>query len=109
MGELLDEIKYRLRERFDNYIASKAAIHVVERERAQLEKIDAKLERFAARLESTVQTAQSQIESLRLLELDLRQALAELRERPGYLTITGMEELLSLIESLREAGMTAPF
>lgn len=104
MGGLLDEIKRRLQERFDAYVASKATLHVVQRERAQLEQIDAKLDRFATRIEEVLRAGEARVESLRRLEEELRAALAELRERPGRLQISGMDELLVLIESVRSAG-----
>lgn len=101
MGGLLDDIKHVLRQRFDAYMASKATAHVVQREREQLERIDAKLDRFATRIEMALLAAEARVESLRRLEDELRALLAELRQRTGDLRITGMDELIELIDSLR--------
>jgi len=108
VGGLLDEIKDVLRQRFDAYVAAKAASHVARREREQLRQIEAKLDRFATRLEAALTAAEMRIESLRRLEEELRVAVGELRERTGELRITGMKELLVLIDSLRHAGPGGP-
>jgi hypothetical protein len=63
------------------------------RERKQLQKFEARLDLVEAR-----------IESLRRLETDLRETLADHRERPGQLKITGVGELIALIESVRDVG-----
>ncbi len=65
------------------------------RERKQLKKVEARLDGIAER-----------IESLGRLEADLREARADHRERPGHLKITGMGELIALIESVRDVGGT---
>jgi len=104
VGGLLDDLKHVLRERFDAYVATKAAHHVVRREREQLERVDAKLDRFAARIEAALTAGEARIESLRRLEDELRTLLAELRLRTDELRITGMDELLELIDSLRNLG-----
>src|SRR5437868_9357771 len=105
MGGLLGDVKRVLQERFDNYLAAKAAQHIVERERARLETVDAKLDRFAARIEAALLAGEARIESLRRLEEDLRAALRELKERPGELKVMGMDELISLIDSVRNIGV----
>jgi hypothetical protein len=63
------------------------------RERKQLKKVEARLDVIAER-----------IESLRRLEADLLEARADRCERPGHLEITGMSELIALIESVRDVG-----
>jgi hypothetical protein len=104
VGGLLDDIKHMVRQRFDAYMASKATAHVVQREREQLERIDVKLDRFATRIELALLAAEARVESLRRLDDELRTLLAELRQRTGELRITGMDELLELIDSLRNVG-----
>jgi len=108
LAGLLEDIRHVVRDRFDAYVASKAAVHVVQRERAQLERIDAKLERFAARIEAALAATDARVEGLRGLEGELRATLEELRRRGDDLRITGMEELLVLIDSLRNVGSAPP-